>query len=117
MDVTVVNVLVGLLGLGAVLTVLVQLGKHLIPSVEDANGNEIGPRRWMVPALLVIGLVLGIFIGFVRKDYQAENGLMFMTAWGIAGFLVAATSSGIYKGLSSIIPGVFDSDGWLGGNK
>lgn len=114
MDLAVVQVLVGLLGLAAVLTVLVQLGKSLIPSVEDENGNEIGPRRWLAPILLGLGIILGVFIGFVRKDHLAENGLMFMTAWGIAGFLVAATSTGLYKGLSSLIPGVFNGDGWLG---
>ena len=115
MDNTVVNILVGLVGISAVCMVLVQLGKNLIPSREDAEGNEIGPRRWLAPAIIVIGSLLGVLVGLVRKDYTLENGLMFMVAWGIAGFLVGATSVGMYNGLKSIIPGVFSSDGWVGG--
>lgn len=115
MDATVVNILVGLIGISAVCTVLVQLGKNLIPSREDAEGNETGPRRWLAPAIIVVGTILGIAVGLIRKDYTMENGMMFMAAWAIAGFLVGATSVGMYSGLKSIIPGVFSSSGWVGG--
>lgn len=117
MDATIVNVLVGLVGISAICTVLVQLGKNLIPPKVDAEGNEIGPRRYLAPSVIVVGMLLGLVVGFVRKDHALENGLMFMTAWVMAGFLIGAASVGLYGGLKSLFPGVFASRGWIGGGE
>lgn len=117
MDSTIVNVLVGLVGISAILTVLTQLGKNLIRSEVDDEGREIGPRRWLAPGIILVGVFLGLMVGFVRKDHALENGLMWMTAWAFAGYLIGAASGGLYGGLKSLFPGVFASRGWIGGGE
>jgi len=114
MEAQIVQTLVGIVGLSIVLLILVQLGKNFLPSVLDEEGTEIGPRRWLPPALLVIGTLLGIGVGFVRRDHLLDNGLLWMTAWGVAGFIIAASASGLYSSVSELLPGLFNDDGWLG---
>ena len=114
MEREVVNLLVGMVGISVILTILVQLGKELLPSREDADGSEIGPRRWLAPIILVLGAILGAIVGVVRKDYIGEDAALYMTAWVIVGFIIAAASVGLYGGLSSLLPSIFNSQGWLG---
>jgi hypothetical protein len=117
MDSAIVNILVGLVGISAVLTVLTQLGKNLIESETDDDGREVGPRRYLAAGVILAGVVLGLMVGFVRKDHALENGLMWITAWAFAGYLIGAASGGLYGGLKSLFPGAFSSSGWLGGGR
>lgn len=114
MDSTIAATLVGLVGLSAVMMVLVQLGKNLLKSVEDGEGNEVGPRRWLAPGVLLISTLLGILFGFARGDLQGEDVAMWIAGWSIAGFLIGATSVGLYGGLKALVPGVFGPAGWIG---
>lgn len=115
MNESLVTMLVGFFGLAAIATILVQLGKNLLPSREDAEGNELGPRRWLSPGILVITTLLGLLFGFVQGDSAGENGLLYMTAWAVVGLLIGATSTGLYSGLKALIPNVFSTRGWIGG--
>jgi len=114
MDSTVVYTLVGLVGMSVVLTILVQMFKDQLPTREDAEGREIGPRRWLAPIVLAIGAVLGGAIGAIRGDYKLPDGAAWMAAWVFAGFINGAASAGYYGGLKALFPGVFSDSGWLG---
>lgn len=114
MDASITNVLVGFVGISAVCMVVVQLVKNLVPSKEDSDGNEVGPRRWLAPIIIVLGAVLGGVVGFIRKDYMADDGTMFMAAWVVAGFLIGAATVGLYGGIKEILPGLFNDNGWIG---
>ena len=117
MDSTIVYTLVGMVGISAILMILVQLGKDLLPTTEDAGGMEVGPRRWLAPAVLVIGTLLGLLVGAVRGDYKLPDGAAYMMAWAIVGFVIGASSTGLYSGLKSLLPGVFSDSGWIGRNR
>jgi hypothetical protein len=117
MDDTMIGVLVGLAGIAAILTVLVQLGKELIPEQLDAEGNEAGLRRFLAPAIMLIGLLLGILVGFVRGEFIGPDKWEGVVGWAFAGFLTGAISVGFYSGLKGLVPGLFSSSGWLGGGR
>lgn len=113
-----VNVLVGIAGLAAICTVVVQAFKEVVPSKQDADGNEVGMRRWLPIGLPILGAVLGAAVAFLRGDHRLEEfAAMWVAAWSIAGFLTGAASVGLYGGLKALLPSAFSGRGWFGGGE
>lgn len=97
--------LVGAFGLLIVLTILAQTVKNKLPTVLDADDNEIGPRGWLPIIMEVVGVGIGVAFGFWRGED--------LFAWGVAGFIYGASTSGIYKLGAKFLPDAVNNDGWL----
>ena len=97
--------LVGAFGLLVILTILAQTLKNKLPTVSDADGNEIGPRGWLPIIMEVVGIGIGVAFGLWRGED--------LFAWGIGGFIYGASTTGMYKLGSKILPDEINNDGWL----
>ena len=97
--------LVSSFGLLVVLTILAQAVKNKLPTVTDASGEEVGPRGWLPVIMEVVGVGIGAAFGFWRGED--------LFAWGLAGFIYGASTTGLYKLGAKFLPNVVNSDGWL----